>query len=157
MCPALWQELLSTKSSNFQANAISLNKSKNEVVRAVVVGGGAVLFGAGGAGLRAEDRLRAEGGDVREGGQGRQHADHALHRHPGGRNQVRLQPRPQRAVQVPDRRRTGETYTGIQYTVHNFSPFSIPRTSDTVVQLVQYCSMFTKQYSAFFEQHNLFK
>ncbi len=66
----------------------------------------------------AADTQRAGGGTreqargVRAGGQEWGRADDALHRHPGGRQEVRLQLRQERALQVPDRRRPGHQGLG---------------------------------------------
>ncbi len=61
---------------------------------------------------RAGGGTREQAGGVRAGGQERGRADDALHRHPGGRQEVRLQLRQERALQVPDRRGTGHQGLG---------------------------------------------
>merc|ERR1712209_200672 len=61
-----------------------------------------------GDGIRLEGGIHLEAGHLRQGGEERRHALHALRGHPRVWSQVRLELRPKRAFQVPDRSWSGD-------------------------------------------------
>merc|ERR1712156_1323973 len=65
-----------------------------------------------GDGVRLEGGVHLEAGHLRQGGQERRHALHALRGHPRVWSQVRLELRPKRAFQVPDRSWSGDQGLG---------------------------------------------
>merc|ERR1712018_897965 len=65
-----------------------------------------------GDGIRLEGGVHLEAGHLRQGGEERRHALHALRGHPRVWSQVRLELRPKRAFQVPDRSWSGDQGLG---------------------------------------------
>merc|ERR1712110_943625 len=73
----------------------------NEVLPDDNVGGGG-LGRARGQGVRPEGGVNQQAGQLRQGGPEWRHVGDALHRHLGRRQEVRLELRQERAIQVPD-------------------------------------------------------